>query len=118
MHIVIMAIDAQTGMVYNASETKFKYTTGVEAVEAADINMNVVPNLVNGGDVNVNFNANGKAFVSVYNFSGQVAYQQNLGNVNGATQVKVNTDNMTAGAYFVALTVNGVTYVKNLNVTK
>ena len=118
MHIVIMAIDAQTGMVYNASETKFKYTTGVEAVEAADINMNVVPNLVNGGDVNVNFNANGKAYVSVYNFSGQVAYQQNLGNVNGATQVKVNTDNMTAGAYFVALTVNGVTYVKNLNVTK
>lgn len=118
MHIVIMAIDATTGVVYNASETKFHYTTGVEAVEAADINMNVVPNLVNGGDVNVNFNANGKAYVSVYNFAGQVAYQQNLGTVNGATQVKVNTDNMTAGAYFVALTVNGVTYVRNLNVTK
>jgi hypothetical protein len=118
MKIVIMAVDATTGQIYNASETKFHYTTGVNEVASSDINMSVVPNLVNGGDVNVNFNANGKAYVSVYNFAGQVAYQQNLGNVAGATQVKVNTDNMTAGAYFVALTVNGVTYVKNLNVTK
>ena len=119
LHIVIMVLDQTTGVIWNAKEVAFNPNVGITNVAAEEVNLTVAPNLTNGGQVNVNFETKGgNATLQVYGYNGQVAYSQNLGQVNGKQSVAVNTADLAAGAYFVAVTINGVTHVQHLTVTK
>jgi hypothetical protein len=56
--------------------------------------------------------------VVVLNSLGQTVYANNLGDVNGAQKVQVNTSDLEAGIYLVQITVNGVVTTKRLSVIK
>jgi hypothetical protein len=119
LNIVIMVLDQTSGVVYNANKVAFDPSVGITKVAAEEINFTVIPNLTNGNQVALNFETTGgSASYQVYNFAGQVAVAQNIGQVTGKQTVNLNTANLTAGAYFVALTINGVTHVQNLTIAK
>ena len=119
LNIVIMVLDQTSGVVYNANKVAFDPSVGITKVAAEEINFTVVPNITNGNQVALYFESTGgSASYQVYNFAGQVAVAENIGQVTGKQTINLNTANLTAGAYFVALTINGVTHVQNLTIAK
>jgi hypothetical protein len=61
---------------------------------------------------------NSTVSLAVVNTLGQTVYTNNLGNVNGAQNVSINTSDLDAGMYFVNVTVNGTVSTERISITK
>jgi hypothetical protein len=56
--------------------------------------------------------------VNVTDLTGKLVYSQNLGSVNGAQKVSIDTENLTNGVYMVNVIVDGAVSTQKLVVRK
>ena len=99
----------------------YEFVSGPAGIEeAATIdNVTVFPNPANEvANVNLSINEMSNVSISVVNTLGQTVYTENLGNVNGEQNVKINTTDLENGIYLVNITVNGNVITKRISVNK
>jgi hypothetical protein len=92
--------------------------TGVEevsAIESASVYPNPATDMTN---IEFNVTSTSAVTVQVINALGQVVYNNDMGDVNGAQKVQVNTADLEAGMYLVQITVNGSVITKRVSVVK
>lgn len=81
--------------------------------------LNVYPNPANSSAVvSMELSNEADVVINITDLSGKVVYTNNLGNVNGAQKVTVNTDALTSGVYMVNVTVDGTVSTQKLVVRK
>lgn len=92
--------------------------TGIENIQTVE-NATVYPNPASE-QTNIEFNITSASDVTIQivNTLGQVVYTNNMGEVNGAQKVTVNTTDLEAGMYLINITVNGTVMTKRFSVAK
>ena len=69
-------------------------------------------------NIEFNITSTSEVTVQVINALGQVVYTNDMGDVNGAQKVQVNTTDFEAGMYLVQINVNGSVITKRVSVVK
>ncbi|MBK7130193.1 MAG: T9SS type A sorting domain-containing protein [Crocinitomicaceae bacterium] len=92
--------------------------TGIENIQTVE-DATVYPNPASE-QTNIEFNITSASDVTIQivNTLGQVVYTNNMGEVNGAQKVNVNTTDLEAGMYLINITVNGTVMTKRFSVAK
>ena len=83
------------------------------------IGMAVYPNPANTSTtISFNLSNEQNTVVNVTDLTGKQVYSQNLGSVNGAQKVSIDTENLTSGVYMVNVIVDGAVSTQKLVVRK
>lgn len=92
--------------------------TGIEeavSVEAASVYPNPANEMTN---IEFNVTATSEVTVTIMNSLGQIVYSNDMGEVNGAQKVQVNTTDFETGMYLINITVDGDVITKRVSVVK
>lgn len=125
MHIVGLFIDP-TGKIDNAASTTIPEavtngfvagsTVGIlEQSYAPDANVNIFPNPSSDfSTITLNLDKASNVEVAIYTVDGALVGKKAYGELNGAMNLPVDMTSLTAGMYFVNVTIDGNTTVKKL----
>lgn len=95
----------------------FVSDAGVESTTIE--NLTIYPNPANAvANVQMTLTEVSNVSISLVNTLGQTVYNTELGNVNGAQTVQINTSNLETGVYLVNTTVNGVVSTDRISIVK
>jgi thiol-disulfide isomerase/thioredoxin len=82
-------------------------------------NLTIFPNPANDvANVSLTLSEVSNVSISLVNTLGQTVYNTELGNVNGAQNVQINTTDLESGMYLVNTTVNGVVSTDRISIVK
>lgn len=119
--------DANGGTIAKASEFESEVViqfgidiVGMEDAIANDNNINIYPNPINNSaTVAFNLNQTEKVQMNVYNLLGEVVYSLDKGVMNaGNNEISFSANELSAGVYFIQLSLGNNVITKKVSVTK
>ena len=91
----------------------------VEDLNEETFTLSVYPNPTSDfAKISFNATENSSVVINITNTLGQTVYTNNLQNINGSQNFKINTTSFEAGLYLVNVSVNGVSNTKRITVVK
>lgn len=100
--------------------TALEFIAGPLSIDEENVtSLSVYPNpATDVANVSLSLNETSAVTITVVNALGQTVYTDNLGNVNGAQNVQINTTDLEEGIYFVNVSVNGTVATERISVIK
>lgn len=114
-HVVVLAIRSSNGEILNAFSVDG--TDAIQGLDANTIGMNIYPNPVASANlVNVEFDINEKATVTIYSAVGNVVSQKTIN--KGDSKVTFDVSDVAAGQYLMTIATDKASYTKVFTVSK